>query len=77
MHLRVKFLRRRPREVGPGDVVQAKIVGAVFSIPDIVTVCPRQSCGEGGVEIEKRPSNNSVVIEGNIKGNDAYGIANT
>lgn len=77
MHLRVKFLCRRTGSVGPGDVVQPKIVGAIRGIPHIVTVSPRQDCGERGVEIEEGPGNNSVVVEGHIQGNDTNGIADT
>lgn len=75
MHLRVKFLCRRPGGIGPGDVVHAKIVSAVGGIPHIVAVRPRQDGGEGGVEVEEGPGDDGVVIEGHIESDDANGIS--
>lgn len=77
MHLRVKFLCWRPGGVCPGDVVHAKVVGAVGGIPHIVAVCPRQNGGEGGVEVEEGPGDDGVVVEGDIESDDTNGISNT
>lgn len=77
MHLRVKFLSRRPGGIRPGDVVNAKIVGAVGGVPHIVTVSPRKDGGEGGVEIEKGPGDDGVVVEGHIQGDDTNAISYT
>lgn len=77
MHLRVKFLCWRPGGICPGDVVHAKIVGAVRGIPHIVAVCPRQNGGERGVEVEESPGDDGVVVEGDIESDDTNGISNT
>lgn len=77
MHLRVKFLCRRPGGICPSDIVHAKIVGAVGGIPGIITVCPRQDGGKWGVEVEKGPSDDGVVVEGHIQSDDTNGIAYT
>lgn len=77
MHLRVKFLGRRPGGIRPGDIVNAKIVGAVGGIPHIVAVCPRQDAGERGVEVEEGPGDDGVVVEGHIQGDDTDGISYT
>lgn len=77
MHLRVKFLCWRPGGIGPSDVVDAKIVGAVGGIPHIVAVCPRQDAGERGVEVEEGPGDDGVVVEGHIQGDDTYGVSYT
>lgn len=73
MHLRVKLLGRWARVVGPRHVVLAKVVGAVFRVPCIVTVCPWQSAAERRVEVEQRPRDDGVVVEGDIQRNDADG----
>lgn len=77
MHLRVKFLCRRPWGIRPGHVVHSKIVGAVRGIPDIVTVCPRQDAGERGVEVEEGPGDDSVVVERHVQSDDTYSISYT
>lgn len=77
MHLRVKFLCRRPGFIRPGDVIHAKIVGAVGSVPHIVAVRPRQDGGERGIEVEEGPGDDGVVVEGHIEGNDTNGISYT
>lgn len=77
MHLRVKFLCWRPGEIRPGDVVHPEVVGAVGGVPNIVTVCPGQDAGEGGVEVEERPRDDGVVVEGDIQGDDADGVSYT
>lgn len=77
MHLRVKFLCRRPGGIRPGDVVYAEIVGAVGGIPHVVAVCPRQDGGEGGVEVEEGPGDDGVVVEGHVQSDDADGVSYT
>lgn len=77
MHLRVKFLCRRPGGIRPGDVVHAKIVGAVRGIPYIVTVCPRQDTRERVVEVEEGPGDDGVVVERHIQSDDTNGISYT
>lgn len=77
MHLRVKFLCRGPGGICPGDVVLAKIVGTVRCIPHIVTVCPGQDAGEGGVEVEEGPGDDGVVVEGHIQSDDTNGVSYT
>lgn len=76
-HSRVKLLSGRPGEVGPGDIVVAKVVGAVDRVPRVVTVGPRQSAGEGRVEVEEGPGNDGVVVEGHIQPDDADGKTNS
>lgn len=77
MHLRVKFLCGRSGGICPGDVVRAKIVGAVGGIPHVVAVCPRQDGGERGVEVEESPGDDGVVVERHIECDDADGISYT
>lgn len=77
MHLRVKFLCRRPGGICPGDVVHAKIVGAVGGVPHIVAVSPRQDAGERGIEVEEGPGDDGVVVEGHIQSDDADGVSYT
>lgn len=77
MHLRVKFLCRRPGGICPGDVVRVKIIGAVRGIPNVFTVCPRQDAGERGVEVEEGPGDDGVVVEGHIQSDDTNGISYT
>lgn len=77
MHLRVKFLCRRPGGIRPGDVVHAKIVGAVGGVPHIVAVSPRQDAGERGIEVEEGPGDDGVVVEGHIQSDDADGVSYT
>lgn len=77
MHLRVKFLCWRPGGICPGDVVQSEVVGAVGGVPHVVAVCPGQDAGEGGVEVEERPGDDGVVVEGHIQGDDADGVSYT
>lgn len=66
MHLRVKFLCRRPGGICPSHVIHAKVVGAVGGVPDIITVCPGEDAGEGGVEVEQGPGDDGVVVEGHV-----------
>lgn len=77
MHLRVKFLCWRPGGICPGDVVNPEVIGTVGGVPYIVTVCPGQDAGEGGVEVEERPGDDGVVVEGHIQGDDADGVSYT
>lgn len=77
MHLRVKFLCRRPGRICPGDVVLDKVVGTVGSIPHIVAVGPRQNSGKRGVEVEEGPGDDGVVVEGHIESDDTNGISYT
>lgn len=77
MHLRVKFLCRRPGGIGPSDVVLSKIVGAVGGVPHVVAVCPGQDAGEGRVEVEEGPSDDGVVVEGHIQSDDTNCVSYT
>lgn len=76
MDLRVKFLSRWPGVVIPGHVVFQEVVGAVFSVPGIVTVGPGQDAGEGRVEVEKCPGDDGVVVEGDVQRDDTDRIPN-
>ena len=77
MNLRVKFLCGRPGGIRPGDVVRAKVVGAVGGVPHVVAVCPRQDGGKRVVEVEEGPGDDGVVVEGHVQGDDTNGISYT
>lgn len=77
MHLRVKFLCRRPGGIGPSDVVLPKVIGAVRGVPHVVAVGPGQDAGEGRVEVEEGPGDDGVVVEGHIERDDADCISDT
>ena len=74
IHSRVELLRGGFGGVGPGDVVSAKVVGAVRRVPGVVTAGPGQGGGEGGVEVEEGPGDDGVVVEGHVQGDDADGV---
>lgn len=76
MHLRVKFLCRRPGGISPSDVVLPEIVGAVWRVPHVVAVGPGQDAGEGRVEVEEGPGDDGVVVEGHVQRNDTYCVSN-
>jgi len=75
--LRVEFLGGGSGSVGPGDVVSAKVVGAVGGVPSVVAVGPGQGGGQGGVEVEQSPGDDGVVVEGHVQCDDADGVADT
>lgn len=60
----------------PGDVVLAEVVGAVASVPRVLATGPGQLVREGGDEVVECPGYDGVIVGGDIKGNDADGIAN-
>lgn len=60
----------------PGDVVLGEVVGAVASVPRVLAAGPGQLVREGGDEVVERPGYDGVIVGGDIKGNDADGIAN-
>lgn len=59
----------------PGDVVLGEVVGAVSSVPRVLAAGPGQLVREGGDEVVERPGYDGVIVGGDIKGNDADGIA--
>lgn len=75
MHLHVKFLCRRPGGICPSHIIHSKVVGAVGGVPDVITVCPGEDAGEGGVEVEQGPGDDGVVVEGHVQSNDTDGIS--
>ena len=72
-HLRIKLLSRGPGEIGPGHVVPPKVVGAVGCVPGVVTARPGQGARKGRVEVIECPSDDGVVVEGDVEANDADG----
>lgn len=73
IHLRVKLLGWWAGVICPCHVVLAKVVGAVFRVPCIVTACPWQSAAKWWVEVEQCPCDDGVVVEGDVQCDDADG----
>lgn len=59
----------------PGDVVLGEVVGAVSSVPRVLAAGPGQLVREGGDEVVECPGYDGVIVGGDIKRNDADGIA--
>lgn len=60
----------------PGDVVLGEVVGAVASVPGVLTAGPGQLGRKRGDEVVERPGHDGVVVGGDVKGNDADGVTN-
>lgn len=73
--LHVELLRWGRGRPCPGDIAPPKVAGAVVGVPGIVTACPGQMAGEGRVQIEKGPSNDSVVAERDVQADNTNGKA--
>lgn len=73
MHLRVKLLGWWAWVISPRHVVLPKVAGAVFRVPCIVAVRPWKSAAERWVEVEQRPRDDGVVVEGDVQRDDADG----
>lgn len=52
-------------------------VGAIGAVPGMAAVSPRQLEGEGGEEVVERPSDDDVVVETNVDGDEDHGIAHS
>jgi len=78
MHLHIELLSRRDGVFGPGDIqVGGQVAGAVGSVPPVVAGGPGQCGVKGGQEVVESPGHYGIVVEGNVKCNDADGKAYT
>ena len=57
----------------PGDVILGDVVGAVTSVPGVLTAGPGQLLREGGDEVVEGPGHDGVVVGGDVEGDEADG----
>ena len=50
---------------------------AVFTVPLVIAVEPRQLTGAGGEQVVQGPGYDDIVVEAHVQGNDDDRVANT